>query len=162
MDPRSQYVADVVLSSPEETAATAKRVADVLTKGDLILLTGGIGSGKTTFVQALGAALGIEETITSPSFVIQELYEAGRLPLSHVDLYRLGTREEIEEVGWEEYLDSGVTVIEWADRYAHFPIPYLCMDFSLGPGEYDRLVTVSATGGDWRERVLQIFERDIE
>jgi tRNA threonylcarbamoyladenosine biosynthesis protein TsaE len=145
------------LSSVAATRDAAARLADVLRAGDLLLLNGGIGSGKTTFVQALAAALGIEDQVTSPSFVLQVVYESGRVPLSHVDLYRLDTAEEVEGIGLEDYLDTAVTAVEWADRYAHFEPPCLVLGFALGPGEQDRMLTISPEGGDWSERIAAAF-----
>lgn len=145
------------LSSVAATRDVASVLAGVLRPGDLVLLTGGIGSGKTTFVQALAETLGVQEYVTSPSFVIHAVYESGELPLSHVDLYRLDTPEEVEAIGFEEYLDTAVTVVEWADRYAGFDPPRLVAALDLGPREDDRLLTLTPEGGDWLERVNVAF-----
>ena len=148
------------LSSVAATRDVAARLADVLRPGDLILLTGGIGSGKTTFVQAVAESLGVAEQVTSPSFVLHAVYESGQVPLSHVDLYRLDTTDEIEAVGFEESLDTAVTVVEWADRYAGFEAPYLAVALDLGPREDDRLLTITPEGGDWLERLNGAFLED--
>jgi tRNA threonylcarbamoyladenosine biosynthesis protein TsaE len=123
----------------------------------LVLLTGGIGSGKTTFVQALAESLGVGERVTSPSFVLHALYESGYLPLSHVDLYRLEGNEEIEKIGFDEFFDDCVTVVEWADRYDSFEQPYLSIAFDLGPRQDDRVVTLEGNGGNWLERLRDAF-----
>jgi tRNA threonylcarbamoyladenosine biosynthesis protein TsaE len=159
---QSFLIAEVLLPSLAATAATAGRLANVLVAGDLILFTGGIGSGKTTFIQGLAQGLGVKGPVTSPSFVIQAIYSSGRLPLSHVDLYRLTTREEVEAIGWEDYLESSVTVVEWADRYKFFDEPYLTLDLALGPRDEDRVMTVTATGDDWPARVAAIFQAGSE
>ena len=145
------------LSSLDTTRDVATRLGAVLRAGDLLLLTGGIGAGKTTFVQALAAALGVRDQVTSPTFVLQVVYESGRIPLSHVDLYRLDSSDEVEGVGFEEYLDTAVTAVEWADRYTRFDPPYLTMSFAFGPREDDRMLTISAEGGDWSERLTAAF-----
>jgi tRNA threonylcarbamoyladenosine biosynthesis protein TsaE len=145
------------LSSIDATKDAAAQLAQVLKAGDLVLLTGEIGSGKTTFVQALAEALGVRDRVTSPSFVLHAVYESGRVPLSHVDLYRLDSDEEVEGVGLEDYLDTAITTVEWADRYAHFRPPYLVLGFAFGPREGDRMLTIHPEGDDWRERLVGVF-----
>lgn len=147
----------LLLSSVAETRDVAARLADVLEVGDLLLMTGGIGSGKTTFVQALAEALGVRERVTSPSFVLQAVYESGRISLSHVDLYRLDNDIEIEGVGFEEYLDTSVTAVEWAERYTQFRPPYLILQFAFGPREGDRVLNIVPQGADWFERLKAAF-----
>jgi tRNA threonylcarbamoyladenosine biosynthesis protein TsaE len=146
------------LPSPEASRDVAVDLAHVLRAGDLLLFTGGIGSGKTTFIQALAEGLGVKERVTSPSFVLQVVYESGGIPLSHVDLYRLCTDEEIEDIGFEDYFDSAVTAVEWADRYSRFQPPSLLLSFEFGPLEDDRIMTVLPDGGDWLERLALIFQ----
>lgn len=148
----------IICRSPEETTALGRSVASVLEPGDLLLLTGGIGSGKTTFAQGVGRGLGVFEPITSPSFVIQAVHDTDRLTFSHVDLYRLATDEEVEQVGWEDYLETGVTVVEWADRYSSFPEPQVTFDFTLGTRDDDRIVLITGSGQDLLGRVLSILE----
>jgi len=102
--------------SPEETRALGEALARKLVPGDLLLLYGDLGSGKTTFVQGLARGLGVPEEVyvVSPSFSLVNEYP-GRIPLFHVDLYRLGP-EEVEELGLYEMLSRGVMVVEWAER----------------------------------------------
>ncbi len=102
--------------SPEETWALATALADELGPGTVMALHGGLGAGKTCFVQGLAAALGIDEPITSPTYTLIGEYE-GRLPLHHIDLYRLSGPEEALGLGLEECFDAnGITAIEWAER----------------------------------------------
>jgi tRNA threonylcarbamoyladenosine biosynthesis protein TsaE len=102
--------------SPEETWGLAARLVDEFAAGTVIALHGDLGAGKTCFVQGLAAALGIDEPITSPTYTLIGEYE-GRLPLHHIDLYRLSSPEEVLGLGLEEYFDApGITAIEWAER----------------------------------------------
>ena len=102
--------------SPEETWELASELADELGPGTVIALHGDLGAGKTCFIQGYAAALGIDEPITSPTYTLIGEYE-GRLPLHHIDLYRLSGPEEALGLGLEEYFDAnGITAIEWAER----------------------------------------------
>lgn len=98
----------------EETYALAKRIADTLQGGEVILLNGDLGAGKTTFTKGLAKALGIEDEVTSPTFTILNVYEDGRLKLNHLDMYRVDSADELAELGIEDcFDDESVTVIEW-------------------------------------------------
>ena len=102
--------------SPEETWELAAELADGLGPGTVIALHGDLGAGKTCFIQGYAAALGIAEPVTSPTYTLIGEYE-GRLPLHHIDLYRLSGPEEALGLGLEEYFDAnGITAIEWAER----------------------------------------------
>lgn len=126
--------------SPEETKEWAKRLGRHLSGGEVLVLRGDVGAGKTTFTQGLAQGLAITETVNSPTFTIVKEYE-GRLPLFHVDAYRL---DEEEELGLEEYFEGdGVSVIEWAER-----IP------SQLPREYLEII-IESTGH--QSRKLQFF-----
>ncbi len=98
----------------EETATLAKEFADTLTGGEIILLNGELGAGKTTFTKGIAKALGIEAEVTSPTFTIMNVYEDGRLKLNHLDMYRMQSADELEELGIDECFDGeSVCVIEW-------------------------------------------------
>ena len=106
----------VQTNSPEETWALAAELAEELGPGSVIALHGDLGAGKTCFIQGLAAALGIDEPITSPTYTLIGEYE-GRLPLHHIDLYRLSGPAEALGLGLEEYFElPGITAIEWAER----------------------------------------------
>lgn len=139
-----------------ETEEYAKSLSAILKQGDLLLFTGKIGAGKTTFIKALAKNLGIKETVTSPTFVLHTLYNSGEIQLSHVDLYRLFEEYEVDEIGFEDYFDSSITVVEWADRYSRFDPPYLLLNFEYGSHEHERTLTISACGGDWADRLASI------
>lgn len=99
--------------SAEETFAFAKRVADKLKGGEIILLNGDLGAGKTTFTKGLARALGVKETVTSPTFTYVKEYD-GRLTLYHFDMYRVSDADEVYELGLEEYFyKGGVVIVEW-------------------------------------------------
>lgn len=145
------------MNSVEDTAALASEFAKILEKGDILLFTGEIGTGKTTFIQALAKVLGIRELVTSPTFVIHMLRDSGRIPLSHVDLYRLNSDDEVESIGFEEYYDTAITVVEWADRYSGFEPPYIKLHFEYGLHENERIVSIVPNGGDWNKRLNNIL-----
>jgi len=107
---------ELISHSPEETQRFGIRIGELAKPGDIFLLVGGLGTGKTCLVQGIAWGLGIKEYAASPSFVvIRELY--GRLPLYHIDLYRLNHIEEIVELGLDDYLyGNGVCVMEWAEK----------------------------------------------
>lgn len=100
----------------EETFALGKKTGELAKPGQVISLVGDLGVGKTVFTQGLAAGLGITEPVNSPTFTIVQIYEEGRLPLYHFDVYRIGDIEEMEEIGYEDYFyGDGVCLIEWAN-----------------------------------------------
>lgn len=100
----------------EETFALGKRIAETLTPGTVISLVGDLGVGKTVFTQGVAEGLGIHEPVSSPTFTIMQIYENGRLPFYHFDVYRIGDIEEMDEIGYEDYFyGNGVCLIEWAN-----------------------------------------------
>ena len=102
--------------SPEETHALGKRLGAEAKPGDVYILVGDLGVGKTVFTQGIAEGLGITEPVSSPTFTIVQVYDEGRLPLYHFDVYRIGDIEEMDEVGFEEYvMGDGVSLIEWAN-----------------------------------------------
>lgn len=118
----------MISHSPKETIDFSKRIGRKLKPGDTIALIGDLGSGKTTFVKGLALGLGNRKAVvSSPSFVIVKEYNSGRLPLYHVDLYRLRRLADVDSIGLEEYIGSdGVCVIEWAERAEGF-LPKGCI-----------------------------------
>lgn len=103
-------------NSPEETYQTGMRMGEKAEAGQVFTLTGDLGVGKTVFTQGLAKGLGIEEPVNSPTFTIVQVYDDGRLPFYHFDVYRIGDVEEMEEVGFDDYvMGEGVSLIEWAD-----------------------------------------------
>lgn len=107
---------NVETHSFEETVEIGKNIGNVLRSGDIISLTGDLGTGKTAFTNGIAKALGITSYITSPTFTIVNEYE-GRLPLYHFDVYRISDPEEMFDIGFEEYINSeGITIIEWGEQ----------------------------------------------
>ncbi|MGN0299115.1 MAG: tRNA (adenosine(37)-N6)-threonylcarbamoyltransferase complex ATPase subunit type 1 TsaE [Lachnospiraceae bacterium] len=101
--------------SPEETWEIGKEIAKAAQAGQIFCLDGDLGTGKTVFTQGFAAGLGITEPVSSPTFTIVQIYEEGKLPLYHFDVYRIGDIEEMDEIGYEEYFfGEGVCLIEWA------------------------------------------------
>lgn len=148
---------------PGETRGIAATVAGALRLGDVVALTGELGAGKTCFVQGAAEALGVPDRVTSPSFVLRREYQ-GRLPVLHLDVYRLSTLQEVLDIGYEEALDRDwVTFIEWGDAMRPLlPLDHLEVEFRLpepvGPHSEDdaepRLLLIRAHGHDWARRMV--------
>ena len=101
--------------SPEETCELGKKLGEEARPGLVYTLTGDLGVGKTVLAQGIAAGLGIEEAICSPTFTIVQVYEEGRLPFYHFDVYRIGDIEEMDEIGYEDYFyGDGLSLIEWS------------------------------------------------
>lgn len=129
----------------EETYALAKRIADTLQGGEVILLNGDLGAGKTTFTKGLAKALGIEDEVTSPTFTILNVYEDGRLKLNHLDMYRVDSADELAELGIEDcFDDESVTVIEW-NKFERFD---------------GKVIEINITPTGENERVFDVTKRE--
>ena len=119
----------ILLADAEATQLLGIKLGQLLTAGSVLLLEGNLGSGKTTLVQGIGKGLGITEAIVSPTFTLVNEYTQGRLPLYHLDLYRLQT-EEVKQLNLESYWNEweyplGIVAIEWAERLVYKPPAYL-------------------------------------
>ena len=103
-------------NSPEETFALGRQIGRQAKAGEVYTLIGDLGVGKTVLTQGVAMGLGIEEPVNSPTFTIMQIYEEGRLPFYHFDVYRIGDVEEMDEIGYEDYFyGDGVCLIEWAN-----------------------------------------------
>ena len=136
--------------SPEDTFQIGMRLGKLAEAGDVYTLTGDLGVGKTVFTKGFAKGLGIEESVNSPTFTILQIYEGGRLPLYHFDVYRIGSVEEMEETGFEEYImEDGVSLIEWADLIEEI-LPRkrtrVLIEKELEKGFDYRRITVELTG----------------
>lgn len=154
----------IYTNSPEETRTLARQISNYLKEGDIILLSGDLGAGKTLFTKGIGEGLGIDKPITSPTFTIMQQY-SGRVNLYHFDLYRIEDPEELVEVGLMEYMyNDGVTVVEWFEKMDEFPPEYLkieifggslyeesgekrCLEFSSRGDRYEKIVKALREGG---------------
>ncbi len=145
----------VLTKSAAATQLVAAALAELAEPGDLLLLTGDLGAGKTTFCQGFGLALGVTTPITSPTFTLHHRYE-GRLVLHHLDVYRLDQIGETIELGLSELLDSGgITVIEWGDNIRPvLPPDYLELALELGQLDDDRRLRLRYVGPSWAQRFV--------
>lgn len=143
--------------SADETRALAASLAGVARPGDLILLAGELGAGKTAFVQGFGEALGVTEPITSPTFALAQRYE-GKLVVHHLDVYRLDRLHEVHDLGVAELLDEGgVVLVEWGDAVVPaLPSGYLEVQLTYGEALDDRTFVLRPVGEEWavRRRLL--------
>lgn len=108
-----------VTSSQEETIALGERLGTLLQAGDVLVLTGDLGAGKTQLTKGIAAGMGVEDDVTSPTFNILMVYDGERMPLYHFDLYRLDDPDQLEDIGLYEMLDGdGACVIEWGEQFS--------------------------------------------
>ncbi|MCX7620438.1 MAG: tRNA (adenosine(37)-N6)-threonylcarbamoyltransferase complex ATPase subunit type 1 TsaE [Acidimicrobiales bacterium] len=144
-------------NSVDDTRRLAACVAELARPGDLILLAGELGAGKTAFVQGFGAALGVPDRITSPTFTLAAHYE-GRVPLHHLDVYRLEQLAEVLDTGIPELLDEGgVTLVEWGDAILPaLPPDYLEIRLLFGLADDDRTLDLVPVGHRWTSRIRAI------
>ena len=137
-----------VTNSPEETEALGEMLAGRLEPGTVIAFTGDLGAGKTAFVRGLARGLGITERVTSPTFTIVNEYEGGRLPLFHFDMYRLGSADELFDIGWEDYLArGGVCAVEWSENVSD-ALDNDCLRVDIRRGENDDQRIITIGGGN--------------
>lgn len=138
----------VITDSAAETRALGERLAQQLKAGDVILLEGELGAGKSELARGVAKGLGVQETVTSPSFTILNVYESGRVPLYHFDWYRLEDAGELYELGMDEYLDGdGIALVEWPARCPD-AVPERCLRILIeAEGEHTRRITGTACGG---------------
>lgn len=154
-----------LLSTVEDTRAFGRRLGRLLRAGDLVLLTGPLGAGKTAMAQGIGAGLGVSGEVMSPTFVIARVHRpdparGGRVPMVHVDAYRLGAaadpRAEIDDLDLDAAVEESVTLVEWGEGMveqladAHLRV---CIDRR---DDDSRLVTLVPRGGDWACRVADL------
>ncbi|MGK5742799.1 tRNA (adenosine(37)-N6)-threonylcarbamoyltransferase complex ATPase subunit type 1 TsaE [Micromonospora sp. URMC 103] len=155
----------VKLPTVADTQEFGRRLAGVLRAGDLVLLTGPLGAGKTALTQGIGAGLGVLGEVTSPTFVIARVHRpdparGGRVPLVHADAYRLGDaadpRAEIDDLDLDASVDESVTVVEWGEGLveqltdAHLRVRIDRRD------DDTRIVELDPVGGDWAQRVAAL------
>ncbi|WP_416148602.1 tRNA (adenosine(37)-N6)-threonylcarbamoyltransferase complex ATPase subunit type 1 TsaE [Salipaludibacillus sp. HK11] len=145
----------MISDSPEDTAQLANKIARLVKQNDVITLSGDLGAGKTTFTKALAKALGVNRTVTSPTFTIMKEYE-GYLPFYHMDAYRV--EDELEDLGLDEYFEGGgVTVVEWPKMIEEqLPIDRLDIVIQYEGGE-KRLFRFHAYGEYYVTLIKELF-----
>ena len=129
-------------NSPAETEALGAALGRILPAGTVLAYTGDLGAGKTAFTRGLARGLGYREPVTSPTYTIVNEYLGGRLPLFHFDMYRLGSAEELWDIGWEDYLDrGGICAVEWSENVddAMEDAIYVCIEKT---GEESRRIII--------------------
>jgi tRNA threonylcarbamoyladenosine biosynthesis protein TsaE len=143
--PTTMNVGKVILSkSAEDTVELGKKIGAFLLPNNVVCLTGDLGAGKTTLIQGIAKGIGVKDYVTSPTFILINEYQ-GRIPFFHVDLYRLNSVDEIEDLGIEEYFTrDGACVIEWAERLGELK-PKLCYEITIDVvSEKERKICVSS------------------
>ena len=135
---------EFVTEREQETEALGERLAGRLAPGAVVAFTGDLGAGKTAFTRGLARGLGIAERVTSPTFTVVNEYEGGRLPLFHFDMYRLGSSDELFDIGWEDYLSrGGVCAVEWSENVSDaLEEDTIFVKIRRGASEGQRIVTV--------------------
>ena len=147
-------------TSPEATKQLALTLAPYLRAGDVVVLTGDLGAGKTQFVQGVAAGLGIRDQVTSPTFNILLTYPGGALPLYHFDLYRLDSPDQLEDTGYYETIDAdGASFVEWGEKFPE-SLPYGYLEVSIRvDAEGNRSVYAHAYG-DRARQLLFVWAKD--
>jgi tRNA threonylcarbamoyladenosine biosynthesis protein TsaE len=150
----------VQTSEPKETEAVGEAIGAQLRLGDLVVLSGDLGTGKTTFTKGLARGLGVTDRVTSPTFTIVQEYD-GRVPVAHVDVYRLERIQELHDFGFEELLESRVTVVEWGEAIALvLPLDRIDVRITMDEerGDDARVVEIVPTGSSWHGRFAALDE----
>jgi tRNA threonylcarbamoyladenosine biosynthesis protein TsaE len=151
----------LALSTVEETRAFGESLAAVLRPGDLVVLAGPLGAGKTAMAQGIGAGLRISGAVTSPTFVIARVHRpdaarGGTVPMVHVDAYRLGAVAEIDDLDLDAVLEESVVVVEWGEGVVeHLADAHLLVRIDRGDDEV-RVVELAGRGGDWPRRLAEV------
>lgn len=159
-DPNSHHqdramTVSVVTETPDETMAVGRKLAPLLTAGDVVVLSGSLGAGKTLFVSGLAEGLGISSRVTSPTFLIAKIYSDGFLPLVHADVYRLSSVAEFDDLGLLDAGEDGAVVIEWGEAVAEaLPDDRLTVAFEIDGG---RRVVSFVPEGEWTRRDLEVL-----
>ena len=145
----------IYLENEEKTREIGSKLGELLTPKSVICLIGDLGSGKTTMTQSLARALGVDDYITSPTFTIVNEYE-GKMPLYHFDVYRIGSSEEMYDIGFDEYIDGeGVCIIEWANLIEDIlPDEYLYIEMNYK--ETGREMILTPKGEKYEEIVKEL------
>ena len=143
----------------EETREFGRALAARLRAGDLVLLSGPLGAGKTALAQGIGAGLGVDGPVTSPTFVLARVHRGGRVPLVHVDAYRIGSRLELDDLDLDANVADSVTVVEWGEGVAE-QLAEAYLDVRIERLDDDtRMIELRPHGGDWVARLADLVGR---
>ena len=136
---------EYITNSAQQTEQLGEKLGQILTPGTVLAYTGDLGAGKTAFTRGLARGLEIPERITSPTFTIVNEYEGGRLPLFHFDMYRLGSSDELFDIGWEDYLvRGGVCAVEWSENVDDvLDSDTIRVDIRRGESDDQRRITIT-------------------
>ncbi len=147
----------VLLPTADDTRAFGTRLASVLRAGDLLVLDGPLGAGKTALTQGIGAGLGVAGRVVSPTFVIARVHRGGRVPLLHVDAYRLGSIAEVDDLDLDVETSDAVTMVEWGRGLVEqLAGAWLLVSIERATDSDERRVTLIPHGGDWASRLSAI------
>lgn len=152
------HLVQLILNSEDETVLLAGRIAAMLRSGDTIAMAGTLGVGKTTFARSLIQTLLPGEEVPSPTFTLVQTYDAPKFRITHADLYRVKSRRELRELGFDEALEEGVLIIEWPDRMSQLlPADRLDMIIEVDDGVEERRAKIIGRG-NWAQRMRE-FEK---
>ncbi len=141
----------------EDTKRYATQIAKILQAGDVVILTGDLGTGKTQFTKQCCVALGYEGAVTSPTYTLANIYPLEKTNILHVDFYRVKSEQELEETGLDTYMDSSILLVEWGDKYEDLFEDYLKIELAYVEGSLtDRVLTLSYKGTKWEKRFKEI------
>jgi tRNA threonylcarbamoyladenosine biosynthesis protein TsaE len=156
----TRYPLRLATSGPRETKELAAALATAALPGDLVLLAGEMGAGKTAFAQGFALGLGIPDQVTSPTFTIVQEYSGGRLNMHHLDVYRLENLREVADLGLSEMLDEdAVMLVEWGDAVLPaLPDQYLELRIAFGAEDDERTFELRGVGGSWPARARQVAD----
>jgi tRNA threonylcarbamoyladenosine biosynthesis protein TsaE len=148
-------VIEIRCDTADDTEALGGRLAASLRPGDIVVLAGGLGAGKTLFTRGLATGLGVDEPVVSPSFVLVRQYRSGFIPVTHADVYRLGSVNEFDDLDVLDLSKDGVLVIEWGEAVeSALPRDHLRIEFDIQ--DDDARVLRFVTEGSWSDRVLGV------
>ena len=143
---------EILCKSEEQTKQFAKNLASVLNKGDVLVLSGELGAGKTKFVEGILSYFGMQEKISSPTFTIVNEYHNEKIDIYHFDLYRLTDIYEFENIGGEEYFSKGLCIFEWGELIEDIlPNDYIKVSFEKNETEEERVLNIETYGAKYQD-----------
>jgi tRNA threonylcarbamoyladenosine biosynthesis protein TsaE len=144
------------LTTVDDTVEFGRRLAGLLRAGDLVILDGPLGAGKTALARGVGAGLRVRGEVTSPTFVISRIHRGGRLPLVHVDAYRLGSVSEVDDLDLDASVEDSVTIVEWGGgKVEQLADAHLLIRIERRDDD-SRVVELVPAGADWPDRLTQL------